>query len=392
MSLAWPDVAEGAAPVDGGGFVPQDVALVPKRAYFSDDVLREEVSRLFAGSWLFVGTTAELAENHSFVTLDLPGVAVVVQNFKGELRAFQNACTHRFNRIQTQERGSRPLQCGYHAWTFDQSGFPAGRPKRDQFPSETPASRERLCLPRYRVETWGCFVFVDVSGAAPPLGDFLGEVGDPLKTLGAAIGHEIQYTSYPHACNWKLLVENVLECYHCAAVHPETFIEGLGVGRQQIRDIVVDGGHSSCHFPRTEIKREKLRRKVLSHLSEREYAHDSFFHIFVSPNLFVSSTEGVTFYIGQALPVDARHAVLRTRIYEPRASLSAGGRARQDLLNAQSVTMVERVIAEDRAILEAVQRGVEVSSKPGILGADEVRIAAFFAHYRQRMGDALPAD
>lgn len=391
MSTLGCDPEKSAPLARGQDLVPHEIALLPKRAYASDGVIREEMSRVFKGGWLFAGTTAELAENHSFVTLDMPGLAVVVQNFKGELRAFQNVCTHRFNRIQTQERGSRPLLCGYHAWNFDQSGYPAGRPKRDQFPSNTPAERERLCLPRYRVETWGCFVFVDVSGSAPPLADYLGDVGDALKTLGDALGNEIQFTSYAHDCNWKLLVENVLECYHCAAVHPDTFIESLGIGRHPISDVVFSGGHSSCHFPRKEIEREPLRQRILSHLAGREYAHNSFFHIYVFPNLFVSSQEGLTFYIGQALPVNARHTVLRTRVYEPRVALSKGGRSRQDLLNTQSVTMADRVIAEDKVILEAVQRGLEVSSKPGILGSDEVRVAAFFEHYRQRMGDALLA-
>lgn len=371
---------------------PRETVLLPKQSYHCETVLRREGEQIFARSWLFVGTAAELAENQSFVTLDLPGIAVVVQNFRGELRAFQNVCTHRFNRIQTQERGRRPLMCGYHAWSFDQSGFPVGRPRREQFPADTPEARERLCLPRYRVETCGAFVFVDVSGTAPPLDEYLGGIADPLRAIGAAIGGEIQFGSVPHDCNWKLLVENVLECYHCAAVHPDSFVDALGIGHLPIRDVVLSGGHSSCHFPRREIKREHLRRKILSHLAGRPYAHESFFHIFVFPNLFVSSQEGLTFYIGQALPVDARRTVLRTRVYEPNLALSDGARARQDLLNQQTAGIAGRLIAEDKVALEAVQRGVEVSSKPGVLGADEVRIAAFFDHYRHRMASATAAE
>lgn len=385
MSMVLPDAPardDGPAPVLP---VAGNTPMLPKPAYFSEAWLGTEIERLFAGGWLFVGTAAELAEHNNFVTLDLPGVALVVQNFRGELRAFQNVCTHRFNRIQTAERGKRPLMCGYHAWNFDQSGFPVGRPKRDQYPADTADERARLCLPRYRVDRCGAFVFVDLSGQAPSLVDYLGEVAAELETISAVMGAEIRFASVPHEANWKLLVENVLECYHCAAVHPETFIGGLGVGHHPIRDVAVTDGHSSCHFPRTEIKRENLRRKILSHLAERDYAHDSFFHIYVFPNLFISSQEGLTFYIGQALPTAARRTVLRTRVYEPRIEYSTGGRARQDMLNQQSVEIAARVIEEDRAVLENVQRGLEVSTRPGILGGEEVRIAAFFDHYRQRM-------
>jgi phenylpropionate dioxygenase-like ring-hydroxylating dioxygenase large terminal subunit len=385
MSLVLPD--ETGRAVETGDPAPiRDAApILSKRAYHSDAVLAEEVERLFAAGWLFVGTTAELSVNNAFVTLDLPGVAVVVQNFCGELRAFQNICTHRFNRIQTETRGKRPLMCGYHAWNFDQSGFPIGRPKRDQFPADTPERRDRLCLPRYRVDTCGAFVFVDISGQAPPLTAYLGEVAGELEAISGHMGAEIHFEEYPHEANWKLLVENVLECYHCASVHPETFIGGLGVGHHPIRDVSMSGEHSSCHFPRAEIKREKLRRKILSHLAERRYQHDSFFHIYVFPNLFISSQEGLTFYIGQALPSASGRTVLRTRIFEPNVELSGGGRSRQDGLNAQSVEIAGKVIAEDKVILEAVQRGLAVSTKPGVLGADEVRIAAFFEHYRRRM-------
>lgn len=390
MSIVFPDesvLGDAVAAMPN----PQTAVPLVKAAYYREDWLKTEIDHLFAGGWLFVGTATELAENNSFVTLDLPGIALVVQNFRGELRAFQNICTHRFNRIQTEERGRRPLMCGYHAWNFDQSGFPVGRPKRGDYPADTPEARERLCLPRYRVERCGAFVFVDISGKAPALADYLGDVALELEAISAAMGSEIRFASVPHEANWKLLVENVLECYHCAAVHPQTFIGGLGIGHHPVRDVAVSGGNSSCHFPRAEIKREHLRRKILSHLAERSYAHDSFFHIYVFPNLFISSQEGLTFYIGQALPTDARHTVLRTRVYEPKIEFSQGGRARQDMLNQQSVEIAAQVIEEDRTVLEAVQRGMEVSTKPGMLGAEEVRIAAFFDHYRHRMPSAPSA-
>jgi choline monooxygenase len=366
-------------------------AMLPKSCYTSPAVLDAEIRHLFADSWVFVGTTTELADNNSFVTLDLPGVAIVVQNFRGELRAFQNICTHRFNRIQTEERGRRLLMCGYHAWTFDQSGFPLGRPKREQFPADTPEARERLCLPRYRVDTCGAFVFVNMSGTTMPLREHLGEAADALEQISAAMGPEIQFASIPHAANWKLLVENVLECYHCAAVHPETFIAGLGIGHHPIRDVAFHASGSSCHFPRKEVKRENLRRKILSHLDAREYQHDSFYHVFIFPNLFITSQEGLTFYIGQALPRQPGETVLRTRIYEPKVALSGGGRARQDMLNQQSVEIAGRVVAEDKVILEAVQQGLAITDKPGVLGEEEVRIAAFFTEYRNRMATDAPA-
>ncbi|RYE62424.1 MAG: hypothetical protein EOO83_05615, partial [Oxalobacteraceae bacterium] len=76
MSMVLPD----AAIEDDIQGMPDPRQTVPlaKAAYYRDDWLKKEIEQLFAGGWLFVGTTAELAENNSFVTLDLPGVALVV--------------------------------------------------------------------------------------------------------------------------------------------------------------------------------------------------------------------------------------------------------------------------------------------------------------------------
>ena len=357
----------------------------PKNNYLSDAVLTEEIDKLFKAQWLFVGLTSDLAQNNSFVTLDIPGISLVVQNFDGNLRAFQNICTHRFNKIQTEERGRRPLMCGYHAWSFDQTGFPFGRPKREQFPANTVEERENLCLPNYPVEICGSFVFVNIDRTALPLRENLGDLFEDLETISAAMGEEIHYGLVPHHANWKLLVENVLECYHCTIVHPETFVSGLGIGTRAMEGLKSHNGHSSCHFPRIENKRENLRRRILSHLDDRPFKHESFLHMYVFPNLFISSQEGLTFYVGQALPLNAQQTTLRTRLFEPKFSETAGTRQRQDVLNKQTIEISGKVINEDKPILEAVQRGVGISNKAGYLGQDEVRIEAFFERYQNDM-------
>lgn len=359
--------------------------LLELPSYFASDIFDREAERIFARQWHFIGTTHELSQHNDFVTLDLPLRSVVVQNFRGELRAFENICTHRLNRIQVEARGRRPLLCGYHNWNFDRDGFPFGRPNRDQFPAETSAQRARLCLPAFRVATCGIFVFLDLGGAEVTLPAFLGGNAALLEEISGSIGSEIGFGEIDHAANWKLLVENVLECYHCQAVHPETFIAGLGVGKKPIEGLIVESGHSSCHFPRTPGRREDLRSRMLAHLDQRTFRHESFFHLYVFPNLFISSQEGLTFYIGQAIGRAADRTILRTRMFEPQIELAAKARARQDLMNEQSVKISSRVIEEDRAILENIQRSIKVASSPGVLGGMERRISAFHRRYEEAM-------
>lgn len=362
--------------------------MIPRENYFRPEILTEELGSLFQGQWQFGALAAELAADRDYVCVDYQGTAVVLQNFRGEIRAFANICSHRFNRIQPDLRGNRPLTCSYHGWTFDESGFPRGMPRRDGFALD---DRERLCLTRFEVESCGNFVFYRRTGSGgPSLRVYLGRFYDVIARIGSYFGAEIDSGMTPHRANWKLLVENVLECYHCAVVHQETFVRTLGIGKAGIEQVEFDGPHSSSHFPRSAIGSEERRKKALAYLDAREFAHDSFFHIYIFPNLFVSSTQGLSFYVGQALPVSATETQLRYRLFEPKLSLTRGQRASQDLINRSGADLGRRVIGEDRDILENVQRGIELSEKPGIIGADEVRIAAYMDVYDRLMrGESL---
>jgi len=353
-----------------------------KHAYFDAGHFEDEQRRLFASEWHFVALATELAKDRDFVCLDYPGVAIVVQNFGGELRAFQNICTHRFNRIQTEDRGNRILLCSYHGWRYNQEGRPLGLSSRM---GPMAIDQADLCLPSYAVERCGDFVFVRLGGEQT-LPEQLGAFHAILEEISGYMGREIGFDALDHAANWKLLVENVLECYHCGIVHTETFVP-FGVGKQPLRDVLIEGGHSSAHFPRTQMAREKLRQMYISHLAKRPFRHDSFYHIHIFPNLFIASTEGLAFYVGQALPTGPGTTRLRMRFLEPAVELSEKHRARQVPINDDNLTLSLKIVEEDRQILENIQRGIALTKRPGVLGVEEVRIQAFWDAYAARMRD-----
>lgn len=355
--------------------------MIPKATYHDPAIFEREMERLLARGWQFVALREELANDRDFVTVDHAQAAIVVQNFKGELSAFQNICSHRFNRLQNEPRGNRLLMCGYHGWNFDRTGFPFGMPKRAQFLGD---DNSHLCLTRYPVDSCGDFIFVDRGGGAATLRDHLGSFYDTLEEISGVLGPETQFTGVPHAANWKLLVENVLECYHCSTVHQDTFVP-WGVGKLPISDARFDRGHSSAHFPRQEQPREELRLRYLSHLKDRPFNHDSFFHIYVFPNLFIGSSQGLSFYVGQLLPEAADRTILRGRNFEPNVVLSPKHRARQDPITAEQDSLGLKLIEEDRTILEQIQRALRLADKSGAIGDDEVRIADFHRQYDLEM-------
>lgn len=353
--------------------------MIPKENYHSRSTFEKEMSCLFGAGFQFAALTTELSKDRDFVCVDYFGAAIVVQNFKGKIRAFQNVCAHRFNRIQTEERGSRPLTCMYHGWTYDEAGYPIGLPKRAQFQGPD-GDTSMLCLSGYDVEICGIFVFVSRSSTGKDLKAQLGKFYDVLVEMSQHIGLETHYSNIPHAANWKLLVENVIECYHCSTVHTKTFVP-YGFGKAPLEDLVVDGSHSGCHFPRVDAANEDFMRRSLSHLNGRSLVHRSYHHIFIFPNLFVSSSQGMSFYVGQLLPISEGETVLRIRYFEPKMQWKAWHRSRQDQVNIETVDVGLRLIEEDRFILENIQKSIPLTDRPGLLGEEEVRIEAFARGY-----------
>lgn len=356
--------------------------MIDNDSYFRDDVLTRESAAIFRTGFQFVCLLPEVAQDKQFVCVEHASTSIVVQNFGGELRAFQNICTHRLNRIQYEPRGQRPLTCRYHGWTFNRAGCPIGVGDRVELHGQT--VEQRLALRRYRIETCGIFVFVCSEDHHGDLRAFLGAFHDVLAEISPFVGPETAFGHVPHGANWKLLVENVLDNYHCGILHRESFVE-FGFCRKPAEDTQVDGPHSSWHVPRVPVAREALRKRALSHLSHRAYAHDSFFHIYIFPNLFVASTEGMSFYIGHALPTGPETSDLRFRYLAPQVELSPKQQVYQESLNLQTNASGLKIIEEDRPVLENIQRNMRVADRPGVHVRNEPRIEAFYASYRDAM-------
>ncbi len=90
--------------------------------YLSQEIFDREQSKIFRKAWVFAGLKSFLPKHNSFITRKIVGIPVVIQNFNGELRAFENVCLHRSAPLQQGFTGTRPLVCPYHAWSYDSSG------------------------------------------------------------------------------------------------------------------------------------------------------------------------------------------------------------------------------------------------------------------------------
>ncbi|NBV82813.1 aromatic ring-hydroxylating dioxygenase subunit alpha [bacterium] len=360
--------------------------VVPKirpTEYFQPEIAAKEEESIFLNTWIFAGLISNLTNNNDFVTVDFFGQSIVVQNFDGELRAFKNVCTHRFSRLQTVCRGNRALVCPYHAWRFNKDGMPQGIPQKPHFGDLDSQTLESLRLPRWEVDRCGAFVFVKHPGGnCENLSDYLGKFKQVLESMSHGIGDEIDHFYTDLECNWKIAVENTLESYHVAPVHPETFFR-LGASGNEF---VFDQAHSSWN-PKLNQKAIETWDRLSGNFLDMAYTIDGYFHVFIYPNLTIATTHGASFSVQKFTPVFADMTRFDSWVMGCRTSerSTTSNRAIVSAMNTSVAAFNRKVFTEDKVICKEVQLGVKNARSSGLLSDIEDRVHAFQAAYRKWM-------
>jgi phenylpropionate dioxygenase-like ring-hydroxylating dioxygenase large terminal subunit len=195
-------------------------ATLPADWYTDPSVLRLEQERIFARSWQYAGRTDLVSEAGSFFTTVAGHVPVViVRDREGELRGFVNVCRHRGHLVADGFGNRNALQCRYHAWTYDLDGSLRTAPRSEREPGFDPEAYSLLSV---SADAWGPLVFVNPDPEAPPLADALGKLPAHLADGGLELDRlrHRERVEWEVASNWKIAMENYLECYHCPVAHP----------------------------------------------------------------------------------------------------------------------------------------------------------------------------
>ncbi|MEV6654625.1 aromatic ring-hydroxylating dioxygenase subunit alpha [Streptomyces sp. NPDC051219] len=207
---------------------PSLVSTLPGRSYTDPEIFRREQERIFETRWICAVRCADLPKPGAYRTVLVGRESVLITRSRsGGLRAFLNVCRHRGARLCTEDSGEvrRTLQCPYHAWTYDLDGLLIAAPNLANMPDVDRAERGLLTV---AVREWLGYAWVCLADEPPSfvesvVGAVTERLGDPaaIERYGAgelALGRRI---SYDVKANWKLIVENFMECYHCATIHPE---------------------------------------------------------------------------------------------------------------------------------------------------------------------------
>ncbi len=187
--------------------------------YVSSRVFERDVERIFRQQWILVGHVSRIAGTGQYFLLEIANESIIViRQSESVVSAFYNVCRHRGSRICLQPEGRRRmLTCPYHSWTY---GLDGALKVARTMPEGFDPSQYALTPCQVRVHHGLIFLYLG-SGQAPDFDSLYGETVPYLAQQGIAEAKTAARTDYPNAANWKLVVENFIECYHCAAAHPE---------------------------------------------------------------------------------------------------------------------------------------------------------------------------
>jgi Rieske 2Fe-2S family protein len=216
------DVRERVANREPGKSLPRDFYVAPR-------LVELELSRIFHTNWLFAGHACEIPEPGDFFLLPVgEEELIVLRDKEGAVRAHFNVCRHRGSRIVTKPQGrSRSLVCPYHQWVYKLDGCLANaRLMGDGFD----ADGYRLRSAAVHELAGLVFVCLAPDGSTPDFDSFFESIEPQLRPHGLEGAKVAVRHSYGVRANWKTLVENNRECYHCRVSHPEFCMSNYDLG------------------------------------------------------------------------------------------------------------------------------------------------------------------
>ncbi|MFF7556139.1 aromatic ring-hydroxylating dioxygenase subunit alpha [Streptomyces olivaceus] len=365
---------------------PSLIATLPGRYYTDPEVFRQEQRHVFEAMWFCAVRAADLERPGAFRTVQVGRENVLVTRTRtGGLRAFLNVCRHRGARLCLEESGEvrRTLQCPYHAWTYDLDGRLVAAPNLTKMPD---VDRSEYGLVEVALREWLGYAWVCLAEEPPSFeetvrGAVVERLGDPAAveaygTEGLALGRRVRYEV---RANWKLIVENFMECYHCATIHPELtdvlpeFADGyaaqyyVGHGAEfgeEVRGFTVDGSEGFGRLPEVPDGRDR-----------RYYA------VTVRPTVFVNLVPDHVILHRMFPLAEDRTVVECDWLYAPEVVASGA-----DL--SKSVELFHRVNTQDFAACERTQPAMASRAyrAGGVLVPTEHHIGMFHQWLLDRLG------
>ena len=192
-----------------------------KEAYINPMWHNIDIEEIITKTWQWVCHIEKLRKLGSYITADIAGHPImIVRDKQNIIRAFYNVCQHRAHKLLSGEGTTAHIMCPYHAWTYNLNGELMRAPHTENIEK---FKYEDICLNQIQVEEFCGFIYVNLDLNASSLKKQTGNLENEIRYWAPDVehltfGHRL---SYDIKSNWKNIVDNFLECYHCPTAHKD---------------------------------------------------------------------------------------------------------------------------------------------------------------------------
>jgi phenylpropionate dioxygenase-like ring-hydroxylating dioxygenase large terminal subunit len=191
---------------------------LPGNYYVDPAIFAADLDMLGRTQWLLVDHQSRIPSPGDYFLFSIGTESlIIVRDRENIVRALYNVCRHRGSRICLEAEGhASALICPYHAWAYSLDGrLRSAAAMHDSF------DKTQYGLRSAHVRLEQGLIFVNLSAIGPPDFEvFAGRLRPFMAPHDFASAKVAARRIYPTAANWKLVVENFLECYHCQPAHP----------------------------------------------------------------------------------------------------------------------------------------------------------------------------
>ncbi|MDX1481804.1 MAG: aromatic ring-hydroxylating dioxygenase subunit alpha [Woeseiaceae bacterium] len=322
---------------------------LPAGHYLDPAHWQVERDRIFHREWFCAGRIEGLETKGDYRLVNLLGESILIVR-GDELRAFHNVCRHRGAELvpspdAAEQQGRFPagIRCPYHSWNYRLNGELHSTPHLD-------VDKRCFALHRVELDTWGGFVFLRVAGGEQSLREMIGPAGERIRRYPLAELRSAARIDYTVAANWKVILENYNECYHCAGVHPELCKIVPAFRKNGGSDLDWDAGIPQAEGTNTFTFTGRTNRKPFPGLDDEEKVRHKGELIY--PNLLVSLSmdHAAAFTLWPRSP--GRTDISCEFLFHPDEMQQS------DFDPSDAVDFWDVVNRQDWAICESVQRGM----------------------------------
>ena len=334
---------------------------LPAWLYTDPEVLKVEQKEIFEKSWQYVGHISEFKKVGDYITTEIVGKSIFVTlGNDGEIRAFYNVCSHRAAKLVEGEGNKKVIVCPYHAWSYKLDGSLHRAPNMNGVEN---FDEKAFCLHDVRLEIFESFIFVNLDPDAESMTSLFNGLFEQVKKYDLSQFNKIRVKETICYSNWKIGIDNYLECDHCPGVHKSLVSK---VDMKQYEAILYD----NFVYQGTPLKGQT---------NDFELGNGGRYY-WLYPNMWFSFDPGPpNVSIHRSIPID--HKTTKY-VYTTFFSNDTISKEEEELMAVD-----EDVRREDKEICEVVQQGIETGVyKQGRFSLTENCVHHFHLIMQKRLG------